>query len=109
MAGNNLAVIAKRFNAIVTDDSPGWTNSMLIRSESSSAMYKVAQNVSNGDKMRGQWGCSCLGYIMSAKRNNGVRGCKHLRAMLPALEAAFPSASTSNDAPAAQPVAKRIR
>lgn len=106
MAKTDLAVIAARFNAVVTEDSPGWTNSMLIRSGSSNKMYKVAQNVSNGAIMRGQWGCSCLGYIMSAKRNGGVRGCKHLSAMRPVLEAVFPS--SASPAPA-KPVVKRIR
>lgn len=104
MAGNDLTIIAERLNAIVTDNSPGWTNSMLIRSESSDRMYKVAQNVSNGEIMRGKWACNCLGYIMSAKRNHGVRSCKHLRAMLPALEAAFPSNATPESTPA-----KRVR
>ena len=109
MSGTNLAIVAARLNAIVTDNKPGWTNSMLIRSSSSDRMYTVAQNVSNGDIMRGQWGCSCLGWVMSAKRNNGVRGCQHLRAMLPTLEAAFPSNKTSDAQPSAKPVAKRIR
>jgi hypothetical protein len=104
---NDLAMIAARFNAVLTDNKPGWINTMLIRSGSSNKLYRVAQNNSNGDIMRGKWGCTCLGYIMSAKRNNGVRGCKHLSAMLPALEAAFPSNAAPAE-PATKPVAKRI-
>lgn len=91
MAKTDIAVLLARHNAVLTDNKPGWTNTMLIRSSSSDKLYRVSQNISNGEIMRGQWACSCMGYIMSQKRT-GKRGCSHLTAMLPTLEAVFPSA-----------------
>lgn len=78
----SLAVIAARLNAVTIPNAAGWTNSMQIKSGSSNKLYTVAQRTTDGS-----WGCSCLGWIMSAKRNDGVRGCKHLSAMMPALNA----------------------
>ena len=84
MSGNTLATIAARCNATVVPNAAGWTNSMAIKSGSSNKLYTVAQRTTDGS-----WGCSCLGWIMSAKRNNGKRGCKHLNAMMPVLQSAF--------------------
>lgn len=47
-----------------------------IQSESSSRKYVVSRKTSTGE-----WQCSCMGWITH-------RTCKHLKAMLPALEAA---------------------
>jgi len=81
---NNLATVAARCGATLLPNSPGWTNSMGIKSESSNKMYTLAQRTTDGS-----WACSCLGWIMSAKRNGGKRGCKHLTAMMPVLQSAF--------------------
>lgn len=83
MADNALTLVVERLNrggggVRIADNSPGWTNSIHIRSESSDRLYKVAQRTTDGS-----WACSCLGWITSAKR--GQRTCKHLQAMLPAL------------------------
>lgn len=48
---------------------------MHIKSESTNALYIVAQSKSNGS-----WGCSCPGWIRH-------RVCKHLRAIAPILNA----------------------
>lgn len=77
VADNALAIIVARMGGGVRiiDNKPGWANSLQIRSESSSALYTVAQR-----KTDGTWGCSCRGWISH-------RRCKHLSAMLPALKA----------------------
>lgn len=79
MAGASLEVVAKRLNAVVLPDNKVWTNRLQIKSGTSTALYVVAQRLTDG-----MWGCSCRGWI--AHRN-----CKHLKAMLPALEATLPS------------------
>lgn len=52
-----------------------------IKSASSDRLYVVA--LSNAT---GEWQCSCPGWCM--KKPGKPRGCKHLKAMQPALEAA---------------------
>ena len=84
----NLSVIAEKINGIVVPNSPGWKNSFGIKSSSSNKIYVVAQRTTDGS-----FGCSCLGWITSGKRNNGVRNCKHLAAIRPILEATLVSKS----------------
>jgi hypothetical protein len=54
-------------------DNDQWTNRFQIRSESSSRLYTVAQNKSNG-----RFACSCMGWIRH-------RTCKHLNTLRPVL------------------------
>lgn len=91
MSSTALATVAARTGAVILADSPGWTNKLQIKSETSSALYTVAQRTTNG-----QWCCSCRGWIMSQKR--GTYTCKHLSAMMPVLKAAFPAASEATKA-----------
>lgn len=51
-------------------DNAQWTNRFEIRSESSSRVYRIAQN-----KTGRWWGCSCPSWIYRG------RECKHLRAL----------------------------
>jgi hypothetical protein len=69
-----LAVIARQSGAVVLpNEGKGWINRLQIRSATSKRLYTVAQRESDG-----VWGCSCPGWV--TKRN-----CKHLKAMMPAL------------------------
>jgi hypothetical protein len=71
----NLPVLHIPSNGRKVTDSPGWQNSVGIPSESSNALYVIAQRKTS----RG-WGCSCRGWIRH-------RHCKHLKALqLPAGE-----------------------
>jgi len=78
---NKLIQVAENHGAVVVADNKTHTNRMEIRSESSNRVYIVAQA-----KTSGEWQCSCPGWIM--KKPNKPRGCKHLNAMLPSLQAA---------------------
>jgi hypothetical protein len=70
-----ISVGGNRTNAHLMPDNAQWTNRFMIRSESSNALYTIAQH-----KTRRYWGCNCPGWI-------GDRKCKHLRALgLPANE-----------------------
>jgi hypothetical protein len=74
---NAIARIAQEFGTETLPDNKTHTNRMHIKSESSNRVYTVAQRKTHGD-CYGQWECSCMGWIRH-------RRCKHLRAMLPAL------------------------
>lgn len=62
-------------------DNATHENRFEITSESSSRVYVVARS-----KNDGEWQCSCPGWII--KKPGKERTCKHLKAMLPALEGA---------------------
>jgi hypothetical protein len=64
-----ISVGGNQTNAHLMEDNANWTNRFMIRSESSNALYTIAQN-----KSRRYWGCNCPGWI-------GHRKCKHLRAL----------------------------
>lgn len=65
-------------SAVMLPDNDQWENRFEIRSESSSRVYVVSQNI----KKR-HWGCSCPSYRVR-------RACKHLRAIgLPENEAPY--------------------
>ena len=51
-------------------DNGDWTNRFEIRSQSSNAIYRIAQN-----KTGRYWGCSCPSWIYRG------RDCKHLRTL----------------------------
>lgn len=73
---------------------------MEITSSSSDKMYIVAQA-----KYSNEWQCSCPGWIF--KKKDKPRGCKHLRTMLPSLEAIDAMGiETAAPAPAPAPVIK---
>jgi hypothetical protein len=77
VSSSAIALIAKRMgNGVVLPDNDQWTNRFNIRSETSNRLYTVAQRKSDGS-----WGCDCPGW----RRH---RTCKHLSAIVPALEAA---------------------
>jgi|APGre2960657505_1045072.scaffolds.fasta_scaffold00659_7 predicted nucleic acid-binding Zn finger protein len=76
---NALQVIAQAIDAQVLPDNKTHTHRFEIKSSSSDRLYVVAKSRSNGD-----WACSCPGWIHA---RNGVRNCKHLKAILPALKA----------------------
>jgi hypothetical protein len=72
---DNLPILYIPVNGHKVADKPGWTNSVGIPSQSSDALYVIAQRKTS----RG-WGCSCRGWIRH-------RHCKHLEALrLPANE-----------------------
>jgi hypothetical protein len=65
-------------DARMLPDNNQWTNRFQIKSESSGALYTIAQN-----KRKRYWGCDCPGWISRRK-------CKHLTSMgLPAHEEPF--------------------
>src|SRR5271170_426570 len=65
-------------DARMLPDNNQWTNRFQIKSESSGALYTIAQNI-----RKRYWGCDCPGWISRRK-------CKHLRNMgLPAGEEPF--------------------
>lgn len=80
MSNQALTKVAANHGAVILTDNKTHTNRMEIRSETSNRIYIVAQA-----KNSGEWQCSCPGWIM--KKPGRPRGCKHLNAMLPALEA----------------------
>lgn len=71
--------IAASIQAEVLPDNASHSHRMQIRSESSNRLYVVARN-----KKTLEWGCSCPGWIHA---KGGVRTCKHMRAIMPALQA----------------------
>lgn len=75
-----VARAARQMGGIVLADNDRYTNRVEIRSQSSSRLYIVAQN-----KKSKEWSCSCPGWIFP---RNGVRSCKHLKAMMPLLTGA---------------------
>ena len=75
----SLAKIAKDLGLEVLPENKTHRNRMEIRSESSNRIYIVAQA-----KASGEWQCSCPGWVM--KKAGKPRGCKHLNAILPALQ-----------------------
>jgi hypothetical protein len=80
MANKEVAIFeaaAKSLGATVLPDNAQWSMRLNIRSESSSRIYTVARKKSDNT-----WGCSCPGWRTR-------RTCKHLTAMVPALEAAL--------------------
>lgn len=76
MATSLIKALAKSLDADVLPDNKTHTNRMEIKSETSDRLYTVAQA-----KASGQWQCSCPGWIHH-------RTCKHLKAMMPLLNAA---------------------
>ncbi len=62
----NLPTIRKPSGAVALPDLRGWTNRFEIRSETSSRVYIVSQNI-----VGRHWGCSCPGWRTRRK-------CKHL-------------------------------
>jgi hypothetical protein len=78
-----ISVVVERVGSKFLPDTTGWTNRFHVRSETSSRLYVIAQRTGSGE-----WGCNCPGWRTSAARTNGVRTCKHLREIVPALTAA---------------------
>ena len=76
-----MNALAKKIGATALEDNTTHESRMQIKSESSNRLYVVAQA-----KGSGEWQCSCPGWIM--KRAGKARGCKHLNAILPILNAA---------------------
>jgi hypothetical protein len=74
---NALELFVEKIGGELLPDNAQWTNRFNIRSESSSRLYVIAKNKSTGEV-----GCSCLGW---KRARNGVRSCKHLDAIMPAL------------------------
>ena len=66
---NATDLALRRLGAVKLPDNLQWENRFQVRSETSSRLYTVARNKSNGT-----WGCSCMGWIR-------YRHCKHLTAM----------------------------
>lgn len=77
----NIAKIADQLGLEILPENKTHKNRMEIRSETSNRIYVIAQA-----KTSGEWQCSCPGWIL--KRAGKDRGCKHLKAILPALESA---------------------
>jgi len=67
--------LAASIQAEVLPDNASHTHRMNIRSQTSNRLYIVARN-----KKTGEWGCSCPAWIHR-------RTCKHIRAIMPALQA----------------------
>jgi hypothetical protein len=67
--GGAIATIQLPHGVNLLPDNSQWTNRFKIKSESSGALYTIAQN-----KNRRYWGCDCPGWI-------GHRKCKHLTAL----------------------------
>ena len=78
MSKSLIAKTAQSIGAVLLPDNGSHENRMEIRSESSNRIYIVAQSKSSGE-----WQCSCPGWVM--KKPGKERGCKHLKAILPAL------------------------
>ena len=66
MTNKAVAILAQKMGGELLPDNKLWTNRFSIKSETSSRLYTIAQNKSNGT-----WGCSCMGWIRH-------RHCKHL-------------------------------
>jgi hypothetical protein len=78
-AAVSKALVAVFPGAVALPDNQSHTNRMEISSQTSDRIYVVAQAKSSGE-----WQCSCPGWIM--KKPGRERSCKHLKAMLPALQ-----------------------
>jgi predicted nucleic acid-binding Zn finger protein len=81
MSQSLTTVQVSALGGVLLADNKTHTNRIEIKSESSNRLYIVSQA-----KASGEWQCSCPGWVI--KRPGKPRGCKHLRAMQPALEAA---------------------
>jgi hypothetical protein len=66
----------------ILPDNTQWKNRFEVKSESSNRVYIIAQRKSDGS-----WGCSCPGF-KNARNGHLNRTCKHLKTILPLLEAA---------------------
>jgi hypothetical protein len=74
-----LQKAAESMGLEILPESETHTNRMHVRSESSNRLYVISQAKSSGE-----WQCSCPGWAM--KKPGKPRGCKHLNAILPALD-----------------------
>lgn len=99
MDNNQLQKTLKQNNGIAfLPDSKTWVNRFEVESETSNRLYIIAKRAN-----KNEWGCSCRGWIIH-------RNCKHLRAVMPMIEAASKQSSAPKAKPSAskKPIYKRL-
>lgn len=75
---SNIQKVASQLGLELLPENVTHENRMHVKSQSSNRLYVVSQAKSSGE-----WQCSCPAWVM--KKPGKPRGCKHLKAILPAL------------------------